>query len=147
VNCGRSASAWAHKREHQPDGQRVNLLLRYLPLLAAILAGCGSSGPAGDHSVAGLNAAAQQLPVDLQHGRYDEACEAFTAKARASLAREPGGCAGDLRLTYAFLGGQLDRWFNRVLPRIQVQGDTALFDGKVQARYEDGRWRLEDDVW
>jgi hypothetical protein len=122
----------------------------YLPLLvAAILAGCGSSGPgpAGDRSVAGVQAAAQQFVTDLRAGHYSKACDAFTAKARASLAREPGGCAGSLPYLFLVLGRQLDRWFIKVLPNIQVQGDSALFRGTVYARYENGRWRLEGGVW
>jgi hypothetical protein len=122
---------------------------RYLPLLfAASLAGCGSSGATGNpRSVAGVTEAAQQFRADLQPGHYSEACEAFTATARASLATEPGGCAGSLPQLYAVLGKELDQWFNRVLPSIQVQGDAALYNGNVQARYEHGRWHFENNVW
>jgi hypothetical protein len=122
--------------------------LRYLPLLgAALLAGCGSSGAASNHSVAGVKAAGQQFLTDLQHNRYSDACEAFTAKASASLTREPGGCVGSLPYLYSVLGGQLGKWFDHVLPNIQLQGDAALFQGVVQARYEHGRWHLENNVW
>jgi hypothetical protein len=123
---------------------------RYLPLLAVILAGCGSSGPASgasSDSVAGVQQAGQRLLTDLQAGHYSEACEAFTATARASFAGGPGGCASALPSLYGALHGELDRWASQVLPTIQVEGDTALFDDNVQARFEQGRWRFETDVW
>lgn len=123
----------------------------YLPfLVAAGLAGCGSSGPgpAGDPTAAGVRAAGTQFVADLEAGRYTEACEAFTAKARASLDREPGGCAGILPRFYPLLSTELNRWYTRELPTEKVQGTTAVdFQGVVQARYEGGRWHLEGDVW
>jgi hypothetical protein len=129
-------------------------MARYLPLLvAASIAGCGSSGPgssgpASDHSGAGVKAAGQEFVADVDGGHYSEACEAFTAKARASLAKEPGGCTGALPRLDLVLGKELQVWFTRVLPHIQVQGDTALSrHGVVEARYEHGRWHLESDVW
>ena len=123
---------------------------RYPPLLlAGVLAGCGSSGPgpSGDHSAAGVAAASRQFLADLQRGHYSEACEAFTAKARASMVREPGGCTGVLPYFFPILGGQLGSWLENVLPKLQVQGDTAVFNGRVHARYEGGRWHLENSVW
>ena len=81
--------------------------------------------------MAGVRAAGQQFLADLQHRHYSQACDAFTAKARASLDREPGGCVGSLPYLYSVLGGQLGKWFDRVLPNIQVQGDTAVFGGMV----------------
>lgn len=152
--CAKMQDGGARQRENAWIKQRA--LARpagwYLPLaVAAALVGCGSSssgpGRAGEHSVAGVKAAGQQFLTDLQSGHYSEACKAFTAAARASLAKEPLGCAGTVPYFFQTLNPQLSRWFARVLPKIQVQGNTALFKGVVEARYEQGRWHLENAIW
>jgi hypothetical protein len=97
--------------------------------------------------VAGVQAAGQQFSAALQVAHYSEACEAFTAKALASLAKEPGGCPGVLPSFYLRLSPELQRWLTRALPNIQVQGNTALYRGVVEARYEHGRWHFENSIW
>ncbi len=119
-----------------------------LPLLAGVLIGCGSSaGEAGDRSVAGVRAAAEQFVADIRADHSSEACETFTAQARTDLLREPGGCVGSIRLLYLFLSKELNRWLTRVLPHITIQGDAAMFEGQVEALYEGGRWHLENHIW
>jgi hypothetical protein len=130
------------------DAQRASprRVAPYLPfVLAAILAGCG--GSTDSRSAAGVGVAANRLVATAAAGRYGEACEELTAAARASLAEERNGCAVALQFLYLALRGGVARWFKRVLPNIQVQGDTAIFRGEVQARYENGRWHLENSVW
>lgn len=141
MDCGRDEGAGVQRRA---SARRA---VRCLPLLAAIIAGCGSSGPAGKHSVAGVDAAAQQFVANLQPGHYGDACKVFTATAQASMARAPGGCASALPRYYLLLAPDLNQWFTHVLPNIQVQGDTALFHHMVQARYEHGTWHLENAIW
>jgi len=122
----------------------------FLPIVvAASLAGCGSSAPlpTSNHTVVGVKAEAEQFLADLQNHRYKEACEAFTAHVQAGLAKEPGGCAVSLPRLYLLLGGELSRWYTHTLPKVVVQGDTALARGVLQGRYENGRWHLAGDVW
>jgi hypothetical protein len=97
--------------------------------------------------VAGVKAEGQHFLAALQARNYSEACEALTATSRASFAREPGGCPGTVPGLYLRLSTVLSRWFNRVLPKIQVRGDTALYHGVVEARYEHGGWHLENRIW
>jgi hypothetical protein len=118
-----------------------------LAVLALLTAGCGSSGPAADHSAAGVRAASLQLVADIKARDYNAACEAFTDEALVSLNKEPRGCPATIPYFYLLLGGNLNRWYTGVLPYIQVHDGTAYFAGKVQARYEHGRWRLENDIW
>jgi hypothetical protein len=116
--------------------------------MAAVLVGCGSSsGPAGDHTVVGVQAAAQEFSANLQAARYSAACEDLTASARASMARLAGGCAGNIPHYYLLLGKELNKWFRLTLPSIRVAGDAAYYVGEVQARYEGGRWHLESSIW
>jgi hypothetical protein len=96
--------------------------------------------------VAGVQTAGEQFIAALQAGDYDAACETFTAKALVSLNKERGGCAGVLPTLYLRLGTQIQKWASVELPKIQVQGDSALSGREVQARYEHGRWHLEDSV-
>ena len=136
---------------HHASARRAT---RYLPLiLAGSLAGCGSSGssgssdPASSHSVAGVEAAARELLADVAASRYDKACEAFTATARAELDRARGGCPETLLFARPFLARQLGATFRSVLRDGQITGDTVLYRGNVQARYEHNRWHFENDVW
>jgi len=123
-------------------------MARFLALLLAIaLAGCGSSDPAGSHSAAGVKAAAREFAADVRAGRFSAACEGITAGARAELNRMQGGCPGATEYYYLFLRGEFGNWLQRVLPNIQVEGETAVYEGRVEARYEQGRWRLENTVW
>jgi hypothetical protein len=116
-------------------------------LLVVVLAGCGSSDPAGDHSAAGVNAAAREFLADVTARRYSQACEVMTSAALAELNRQQGQCPGATEYYDLALHGQLGNWFQRVLPNLQVNGDAAEFEGRVEARYERGRWRLESSVW
>jgi hypothetical protein len=133
---------------HHASARRAT---RYLPLiLAGILAGCGSSGssdPASSHSVAGVEAAARELLADVAASRYDKACEAFTATARAALDKARGGCPETLLFARPFLARQLGATFRSLLRDPQITGDTVLYRGNVQARYEHNRWHFENDVW
>ncbi len=121
---------------------------RYLlPILAAGLAGCGSgsSGPASNHSAAGVQAAVEEFSTDMSAANFSKACEALTASARAGL----GGrdCVDSLPRDYLLLGGELHKWLRVVAPDVRVQGDLAAYLGVIQARYEGGRWHVEDSVW
>jgi len=121
---------------------------RYLLLvLAAILAGCGSSDPAGSYSMKGVEAGAHEFVADVKAELYGEACEALTAAARASLAKAPQGCPGTLLLAKPFLVKQLVAQFNSIHRDGQITNDTVLYGGSVQARYEHDRWHFENDVW
>ena len=125
---------------------------RYAAAVAAavlVLAGCGSSsvGLAGQRSAVGVGAAAREFAANLEAAHYAAACEAFTAHALASLKREPGHCNGSVGYLFSVLAGQLNKWMAHVLPQVQVQGDVAVWRGVVQARYEHGRWHLENAVW
>jgi hypothetical protein len=137
---------------------------RYLPLLVLIvLAGCGSSQSAGDAAkptVAGVDAAARKLVANAQSAHYREACEGFTAQAQAILKREePGGCLGSIAFLYGALSSQVSKWFEHVMPKLEVQGNVArvrnCFTPKgrpykctenVYARYEHGQWHLETSI-
>lgn len=130
------------------EGASARRATRYLPLvLAAILAGCGSSDPASSHSLTGVNAAARELLADAEAGRYHEACEAFTATALAAFAKASEGCPGTLLRANQFLVKTLTQRFKAIQQEGQIVGDTVLYGGSVQARYEHGRWRFENDVW
>jgi hypothetical protein len=123
-------------------------LARYLRLvLVAILAGCGSSHAASSHSLTDVEAAAHELLADVQAGRYDEACEAFTATALATLAKEPKGCPGTLLRAKPFLVKQLLAALKSIHRDGDITGDTLLNGGLVWARYENDRWHFEDAVW
>ena len=125
--------------------------LRYLPLLVLVLlAGCGSSqsgGDAGKPGVAGVEAAARNFVTNVQSAHYKEACEGFTAQAQAILKREePGGCLGSLPFLYGALSGQVNKWFEKVLPKLEIQGNVARVRKVVYARYEHGQWRVETSI-
>jgi hypothetical protein len=140
---------------------------RYLPMLVfVVVAGCGSSqsaGDAGKRSVAGVEAAARKFVTNVQSAHYREACEGFTAQAQASLQREePGGCLGTIAYLYGALGGQVNKFFESVLPKLEVHGDVASITycaqprgkpasarkcvSQVYARYEHGQWRVETAI-
>jgi hypothetical protein len=125
---------------------------RYLPLLVLVLlAGCGgSSQSAGDASkptVAGVEAAARKFVTNVQNARYHEACEGFTAQSQAILKREePGGCLGSLAFLYGALSGQVSKFFEKVVPKLEVREGTARLRKIVYARYEHGQWRIETSV-
>ncbi|MFI4985364.1 MAG: hypothetical protein ACHP93_04820 [Solirubrobacterales bacterium] len=75
------------------------------------------------------------------------------------LARETGMLAGRLRGCVGFLafartlaratttstslGREFASQLARLLPAIQIRGDTAMYQRVVEARYEAGRWRFE----
>ncbi len=40
-------------------------------------------------------------------------------------------------------GEQFRHALDTRLPRFEVKGSEALYNGAVEARYEDGRWRFE----
>jgi hypothetical protein len=138
---------------------------RYLPLLVlVVLAGCGSSQPAGDAAkptVVGVEAAARKLVTNLQSAHYAEACKGFTAEAQAILKREePGGCLGSLPFLYGALSGQVSKFFEKVLPKLEIQGGVARIrhclpakgttpakcGEVVYARYEHGQWRVQTSI-
>ncbi len=102
--------------------------------------------------MAGVQAAARELRMDVEGERYEKACETFTAAARAaSAATSSEGCPGLLARAKPFLLAQLARTFNSIRRDGQITGDTVLSGGiepgRVMARYEGGRWRFENDVW
>jgi hypothetical protein len=124
---------------------------RYLPLLVLVaIAGCGSSqsgGDAGKRSVAGVEAAARSFVENVQSAKYRQACEVFTAESQAILKREePGGCVGSLAFLYGALSGQVNKWFEKVLPKLEIQGNVARVRKVVYARYEHGQWRVETSI-
>jgi hypothetical protein len=125
--------------------------LRYLPLLVLVLlAGCGSSqsgGDAGKPGVAGVEAAARNFVTNVQSAHYKEACEGFTAQAQAILKREePGGCLGSLPFLYGALSGQVNKFFEKVVPKLEVREGQARLRKIVYAHYEHGRWHLETAI-
>jgi len=85
--------------------------------------------------------------ADVEANRYSEACEALTATARAAMVDEPGGCPMTLLRAKPFLVKQLATRFGAIYRKGQITGDAVLYNGVVQARYEHGRWRFENDVW
>jgi len=117
------------------------------PVLVAVLAGCGSSGPTDSPTAAGLGAAAQRLVSDVETGHFSQACEAFTAQARAVLNRYKGGCAGFLAQASPVLLKQMHMRFHAFLPEPQIVGAGAYYLGALQARYEGGDWHFENAVW
>jgi hypothetical protein len=137
---------------------------RLLPLLMlVVVAGCGSSqsaGDAGKPTVAGVEAAARKWVTNVQSAHYKEACEAFTAESQAILKREePGGCLGTIAFLYGALSSQVSKWFEKVLPKLEVQGHVARVRAcssakgtplkcteRVYARYERGQWHIETSV-
>jgi hypothetical protein len=136
---------------------------RYLPLVVlVVLAGCGSSQPAGDASkpsLAGAEAAARTFVTNVQSARYHEACEAFTAQAQAILKREePGGCLGTIAFLYGALAGQVTKFFEKTLPKLEIQGGVARVrrcvppqapvkcTEVVYERYEHGQWHVETAI-
>jgi hypothetical protein len=131
----------------------VKSLLASLMLVAAV-AGCGksSSSASSTQSLAAIKASGTRLAADLEAGRYASACEGFSAATRAELGRFPqGGCAGALglaqtaggRKSQVVLGQLFRRALNTRLPHLKIKGDEALYNGAVEARYEQGRWRFE----
>jgi hypothetical protein len=139
---------------------------RYLPLLVlVVLAGCGSSQSAGDASkptLAGVEAAARRWVTAVQSAHYPEACEAFTAEAQAVLKREePGGCLGSIAFLYGALSGQVSKFFEKVVPKLEIEGGVARIrhcipstatpasakcSEVVYARYEHGQWRVQTSI-
>jgi len=123
---------------------------RYLPLLVlVVLAGCGSqsAGEAGKPSRAGVEAAARSFVTNVQSAHYREACEAFTAESQAILKREePGGCLGSLAFLYGALSGQVSKFFEKILPKLEIRGGVARVGKVVYARYEHGRWHVETSI-
>ena len=85
--------------------------------------------------------------MEVSLTRRFKACEAFTATARAALAKESGGCPRTLLFARPFLAGQLAATFDSIFRGGQIMGDTFRYRGNVQARYENGRWYFENDVW
>jgi hypothetical protein len=121
---------------------------RYLPLvLVAALIGCGASGPTDSRSAVGVRSAANRLVAAAAAGRYHEACEGLTAAARAPLEKERNGCTFVLLLARPFLLGQMGIRFRAIFRNMRITGDTVLYRGAVQARYEQGRWHFENTVW
>ena len=124
---------------------------RYLPLLVLVLlAGCGSSQSGGDaskRSVAGVEAAARRFVANVQGAHYPEACAMFTAQSQAILKREePGGCLGTIAYLYAALSGQVNKFFEKVVPKLEVREGQARLRKIVYAHYEHGRWHLETAI-
>jgi hypothetical protein len=136
------------------------MVLVVLLLVLVLLAGCGSSQSGGDaskRSVAGVEAAARRFVANVQGAHYPEACAMFTAQSQAILKREePGGCLGTIAYLYAALSGQVNKWFQGVLPRLEVAGNVARTRTcvpktgkcleKVYARYEHGQWHIETAI-
>jgi len=119
-------------------------------LLGVVLVGCGSSGSsafAGSRDAAGVRAVAQRLAAAAAAGRYGEACELLTLRARTSFTRFRGGCPGEVQYLYLALRGELSKWIATALPNLQIEGDSAIFEGRVQARYENGAWHLEAGIF
>jgi len=119
--------------------------------LACLLAGCGSTD-ASSHSVAGIKAAGQSVASNLEAGSFRKACEGFTASARRRLAVFPkAGCSGALAFSRGLLaiegkeriGLLFEHQLARLLPQLQIHGDSAVYKGVVEARFERGRWRFE----
>lgn len=122
--------------------------LRYAPLvLAAMIAGCGSSGPGGDHSIKGAEAVAHEFLLDAEAQRYEAACGLLTASARGEYAADPEHCAGTLLRARPFLLKTLATSLRSIGREGHVVGDTLLVRGSVLARYENGRWRFENGLW
>ena len=122
--------------------------LRYAPLLlAAMIAGCGSSGPASDHSIKGAEAAAHEFLLDAEAQRYEAACGLLTASARGAYAADPEHCAGILLRAKPFLVKTIVTTLRSIGREGQVVGDTLLVRGGILARYENGRWRFENGLW
>ncbi len=122
--------------------------LWYVPLvLAAMIAGCGSSGPASDHSIKGAQAAAHEFLLDAEAQRYEAACGLLTASARGEYAADPEHCAGTLLRATPFLVKTVTTTLRSIGREGQVVGDTLLVRGSILARYENGRWRFENGLW
>lgn len=106
--------------------------------------------PAGAPKVA-IKASGEQVARDIEIGRSASACEGLTAAARAQFAHLPGGgCAGALAIARGVGGTQgkgLAQLFrgalNGRLPHLRIEGNEALYNNVVEARYEEGRWRFE----
>ncbi len=126
----------------------VRRATRCLPLLAAILAGCGSSGgPSNSDSVAGFHEAARQLLAEVGAARYAQACEALTPAARASLEAFSGGCTGELAVARPVVLEVLPARIKEILSPTQVRDGDVVYQAEVQARYEHGAWHFENDAW
>lgn len=126
----------------------VRPALRYAPLLlAAMIAGCGSSGPGGDHSIKGAEAVAHEFLVDAEAQRYEAACGLLATSARTELAADPERCPGLLLRAKLFLAKTISTTLKSIGREGRVVGDTLLVRGSILARYENGRWRFENAVW
>jgi hypothetical protein len=122
--------------------------LRCAPLLiAAIVAGCGSSGPASDRSIKGAQAAAHEFLLDAEAQRYEAACGLLTASARSTYAADPEHCPGILLRAKLFLLKTIATSLKAIGREGQVVGDNLLVGGNILARYENGRWRFENGLW
>jgi hypothetical protein len=128
-----------------------------------LVIGCGSSSPHQSRSLAGLVAAEHELASDVQAGHYAKAWAAFTPKVHHRLdALGHASCA-----ELVALGIELSRALcanprvaahspsascrhgkpKELLPEfpsdVQISGTTAYHAGRVEARYERGRWLFE----
>lgn len=140
-------------REGDVDEGRASAtrVKRYLPALAAILVGCGSSsaggGPSSSESVAGFHEAANQLLAQVGATRYDEACEALTPTARATLDNFAGGCTGALATARPVLLEVLPSRIRAISQPAQVREGDVVYQAQVLARYEHGGWHFENNAW
>jgi hypothetical protein len=106
--------------------------------------------PAPGAALAEIKASGEQIASDIEASMFQRACEGFTKAALAKLAEFPQGCAGALELAHA--GSHTGaRAFGKLfrhalltrLAHFKIRGSEALYNGVVEARYEEGRWRIE----
>ena len=135
-------------------------------LSVSVLAGCGRAAHSGTigriatarKSADGARQTVVTFFIDVQSGRYDDACAMYTHATRAFVDRYFGGCVHNLEGLHTLAAAQrakgLPDIVQQTIQRAQnahfsVSGDTATTSdmgrpGTVTTLlYADGRWLLD----